>query len=363
MLGRLQIKQEIGAGIYILLIVGLTSILIASFYPRPLESNEVIEVYRLDYLNSYLTNHRVLVIFSSETCLECLKLTYKYSELRQLLPSEILLIEIPLIRGTTDMIFRKYNIVKTPTFIVYDHGDQVARYDGLISLNPDEIVSWVLNSFEYMEGASGNKGVTFDFSPLGIIAPFILGALIAFSPCSLPFLFLVSGGLLRESRDRIKPKKLLELFLLFVAGLFSSLIIAVYAFSWLSGFVLKSLIFLGLFLIFTGLLSLFGRHIHLKTGLYKEGVRGLYFMSGFLALQCNLPIFLGAAALLSYSLTLVEKTHMMLQLLGLLVAYALALGIAHYIVMKIGKYDKVSRLVGVMSGVIFVGVGVVLLLF
>jgi cytochrome c biogenesis protein CcdA/thioredoxin-related protein len=344
----------------VLLIIIVTSLILASIYPIRINREGVMEIYDSGHLKALLKDNTGLVIFSSETCPDCVKLMQRYSELRQLLPENILLIEVLFKPGLTDRIFDEYSIMITPTFMVFRDGELVARYDGLISDDPTIIAQWVMHNYSSNQTSYLQKSLPLN---LGVVALVILGFLAAFSPCSLPFLFIVGGGIAKEASRTKDSKKLLIPIILFSAGILVSVALLTMFFSVISKLFFKTILFAGLILIFAGVYSVIGQGVsRFSIKVERKNDYSIYFLSGFVAIQCNAPLVLGSAGILTTSVLTNKWLVALGMLLGMWIAFILALISVTVIAKKTSWLTKNYRVVEIATGLIFLVAGIILVL-
>jgi len=320
-----------------------------------------LEIYSEGQLESASKGRAVLLVFSSDSCPDCIRLSRKYGEIRQLLPEGVLLAEIPYKPGVTDSLFDMYRVTATPTLFVMRDGKVIARREGMVTESPADIAEWVSSSL----GGSTNKesGRSPLSASLGLFALPALGFLAAFSPCSLPFVIAVGGAVASELSSAGSSKRALYPLLAFSAGAFASLLMLALSFSALMLVVHRIEVFTALLMIMVGTLSLF------SSGLYpsfskvprRGGAYAVYALSGMIAIQCSAPLFLGSAVLVSAGFLKFGVLRPLLALLGMWVAYLGASLLASVLFKGASLLVKNPRLVDALVAAAFLAAGVILL--
>jgi len=339
----------------------LAALLTSLLYPALPEKEGVFEIYSEDQLEFASRGRAVLLVFSSDSCPDCIRLSRKYSEIRQLLPEGVLLAEVPYKPGVTDSLFEMYGVTVTPTLFVMRDGKVVARREGLATENPADIAEWVSSSL----GGSTNQesGRAPLSTSLGLFALPALGFLAAFSPCSLPFVIAVGGAVASELSSAGSSKRALYPLLAFSAGAFASLLLLALSFSALMLVVHRIEVFTAVLMIMVGTLSLS------SSGLYPSfskiprgrGAYAVYALSGMIAIQCSAPLFVGSAALLSAGFLKFGVLRPALALLGMWAAYLVASLLASVLFKGASLLVKNARLVDALAAVAFFAAGILFL--
>lgn len=346
----------------VLLLIILASLILVLIYPTEINKKDIIEIYNQDYFYSLVEEHRALVIFSSETCPDCVELMGRYNEIRGLLQDDVLLIEVLYKPGLTDELFKNYAITVTPTFMVVSEKKVIARHDGILSKKPEDIARWVSASLS-SQGVDNQDKYGYSIYKLGLFTAVVLGFLTAFSPCSLPFLLMISTSLVKEGLTNKKSLQKFMPFFIFSLGTFFSLLLLTFFFSLVSKLILKTLFFLGFVLVFTGFCSLYDDHPNnFSFGVGKRDFYAIYFLSGLVATQCNAPLLLGSAAIISYSMNYGDLLLGILTLFGMWIVYLLALVAMMIVSRKIDLFVRYSSWIEKATGIVFIIVGIVILL-
>lgn len=249
---------------------------------------------------------RVAVFFSEESCSDCAKMSPLWQKVSEMYGGSIAFLEVSYSLETSQ-IFAKYDVVNTPTFILFADGSNVSRFNGAFS-SPSAMEQFVqngsTNSQSLIGSYLGNLSFLESETP-AILISLVLGICVFASPCALPLLpgylgFLV--GVSSKSKRRIGISSLSS----FASGLAGILVVGVLFV--VLGDLFWSVIVAGKLLIVFALMALGAASIlglgifasasrYLKVGNEAKETRGVTsysFIYGLLALGCSLPLMAGA---------------------------------------------------------------------
>ncbi len=250
---------------------------------------------------------RVAVFYSETGCSDCNAMRPLWQALATEYGGSIALVEVRY-STTTAPLFGTYNIMKTPTFILFVGGVRVAEHEGTFASTE------TMNEFLQTDASSGSSGpASSSLSPQmafltsespSLVISAILGVGVFASPCVLPLLPGYVGFLAARPKG---TKRSIELSSIssFAAGAVGIMLVG-------SLFILLGNLFwpilLGGKLVISFALMALGLAALLGVGLFHSGARILGAWSssdrirgistyallyGFLSLGCSLPFMIG----------------------------------------------------------------------
>ena len=301
----MSVKAEKNSVLLILLAALAISLPLLSNHLSSMQDSTALSVTPQGFDSLITGNRRVAVFFSTPGCPDCdtmrsiwQALSVKYSGSMRFLEVEYSLI--------TATIFDKYDVLQTPTFILFAKGENVTRYEGSFA-SPEKMD-------QFLQMAYGNgKWLALGNQPTFLLAPespsllisILLGISVFASPCVLPLLpgylaVIFAGG--KKDKVRVVVASVSS----FVFGTASILLVSFIfvilgdAF-WnllLMGKLLMSFVLMGL-----GLATLFGistltvvpRVLNFSdAGRFGRSVSTYSLLFGLLSIGCSLPFVVGA---------------------------------------------------------------------
>jgi len=319
------------------------------------------------------TGGAVAVMFRSDTCPTCERM---YPYWRMLEEKALFLgfkaYDVKLTRDTST-IFNKYMVQDLPTFIVFYDGKPIARYVGPFTPEDGNVtramIDWVLGALEgrslgvrEAESATVQRtwtaGAAFAAS---VAAAAAAGVVSAFSPCVLPLLITNSIALARRRRNPGIAGCLVCSFSAF-AGIMAVGVVFLLASGLLAGVQTVLTGIVAVAVMAAGISSLFGlpAEIPVARSIRSGSLAAFCGLYGFLALQCNLPLVVGA-------LLLVAGSGGFTQGLPVLFAFSLGLSlplsIAVYFGPRLAVLTSRTEVLERLGGTVMVLAGAVLLAY
>ena len=348
----------------IILLSSLTVGLLATFNPSELALGGGAQRGELD-----LENGVVAVMLWSETCRTCEALKPYWERIEESPPEGVRVTDVPLIPGETDRIFVRYGARVTPTFLLLKDGKVVARIDGGFQAEDPEafLRSWIEKSLAGIPSASSSGSEGPEQGLLTLLVLPLVGAAIAFSPCSAPVVaaYATMGRVRRGSEYAACAGAsflgVLALGALIAAG--AALVLGVLE---------------GLRVALASAAILFGVMTVLAASetcpspsrsllnLSRAGLPVACFSFGLIAMECSLPLLVGYLAIAGTSGGPISSLlGVGLLALGVGVALAAMLYLTSKASSKLSGPSGSSRQVWIerISGAVLVGLGAYILLF
>ncbi|MGA2874528.1 MAG: thioredoxin domain-containing protein, partial [Nitrososphaerales archaeon] len=147
---------------------------------------------------------KLAVFFSTQDCTDCAKMSPVWQRVSEMYGGSISFLEVSYSLESSQ-IFAKYNVVNTPTFILFVDGSNVSRHNGLFS-SPNSIEQFVQNgSSSKQSSAYSSQIALLESESPAILISVVLGIGVFASPCVLPLLpgylgFLVRGESKKDKR-------------------------------------------------------------------------------------------------------------------------------------------------------------------
>jgi cytochrome c-type biogenesis protein len=282
----------------------------------------------------------------------------------------------------TSMVFDRYDVLITPTFILFAGGANVSRYDGSFA-SPDKMNQFLQTVLSYgtdharKSSALGNQPTFFPGSESpSLLISIILGISVFASPCVLPLVpgylaFLFARGKKNKSRIGVASASslvfgvasiLLVGFIFVILGdVFWSLL--------LMGKLLISfvLLALGLAMLFdVSVFTMAPKILNVSSGEGAGFARSVSIYSllfGFLSLSCSLPFLVGA---LLNIVAGVDVYSMVLRLLAFAVGFAFPLAALTFatgfgVSISASRLRKVSSIMSKIGGASMIAASLLLL--
>jgi len=256
-----------------------------------------------------ISTDRVAVFFSTLGCTDCDRMRPLWQALSVKYSGSISFVELEY-SLMTSRVFDRYDVLETPTFILFAGGANVSRYDGSFT-SPDKMDQFLQTVYGTDHAKSAALGNQATFPPASesssLLISTILGISVFASPCVLPALpgylaFLFAKGEKKKSRIGVASASsfvfgaasiLLAGFIFVILGdVFWSLL--------LTGKLVISfaLLALGLAMFFdVGIFTIAPKILDVSSGVgsgFARSVSGYSFLFGFLSLTCSLPFLVGA---------------------------------------------------------------------
>jgi cytochrome c biogenesis protein CcdA len=362
-------------------------LLVASAISLPIFSNRLsstrdsaaLSLTPQEFDSLIIRTDRVAVFFSATGCLDCnrmrslwLALSVKYSDSISFVEVEYSLM--------TSRVFDRYDVLETPTFILFVGGANVSRYDGSFA-SPDKLDQFLQTAYgtdhAIKSSALGNQSTFFPGSESpSLLISIILGISVFASPCVLPFVpgylaFLFAGG--KKSKSRIGVASASSLVFgaasILLVGFIFVILGDVFWSLLLMGKLLISfvLLALGLAMLFdVGALTMAPKILNVSSGEGAEFARSVSTYSllfGFLSLSCSLPFLVGA---LLNIVAGVDVYSMALRLLAFAVGFASPLAALTFatgvgVSISASRLRKVSSIMSKIGGASMIAASLLLL--
>lgn len=317
----------------------------------------------------------VAVMFRSETCPTCERM-YPYWRVveEKALELGFRAYDVKLTRETS-RVFDRYGVHDLPTFIVFYDGEPVARYVG--AFTPDDgnitraMIEWVAASIQgsRLEAAVEEQGPQAqqqgqESSPFAALAASVAAALAAgvvasLSPCVLPLLVTNSVALARRGRGP-GIAGCLACSLSAFAGVMAVGVVFLLASSLLAEVQTVVMSVVAVAVVAAGVSSLLGLPVEMPSSRrIRSGSLAVFCgLYGLLALQCSLPMVVGALLLVLGSGGLGKGLVVLLAFsLGLSLPLSAALYLGPRMAALAGRVEVLER----AGGAVMVLAGVVLL--
>ncbi len=281
------------------------------------------------------------VMFSSETCPVCKAMEPYW---RRLASAEGLPVDfwILMLNNDTVRVFLENNVTETPTFILYVDGVEKARHVGaftggnITTIMLEWAIAGVHGQASYTRSGDTTPIESGHAQTLGVLTALLLGFLAALSPCVFPMLAayastIASQGTVARTRAAIAA---FTAAMLGAAGIGLIFLLLGNAAAGL-GEVLT--LAAGVAVTAAGVLGVLGVPIHLSLPASSgRGIVGFSLLYGVLAVQCSLPLVLGALLLVAGA-----GAGGLLPLVGFTLGIAVPVGA---VVLLAGRWSKLSML-------------------
>lgn len=251
---------------------------------------------------------KVAVFFSEQDCSNCAEMTPVWKTVSGMYGNSIIFVEVGYSLETSQ-IFANYDVVSTPTFILFVNGANVSRFNGPFA-SPSAMEQFVQNDSSASQTVTGTYLGQLAFlqseSP-AILISLVLGICVFASPCVLPLLPGYLGFLVRNESGKGKKMTGISSLSSFAAGLAGILLVGILFV--VLGSIFWNVIIAGRLLIVFVLMALGAASI-LGLGLFSSlsrflgarnsdessirSITSYSFMYGFLSLGCSLPLMAGA---------------------------------------------------------------------
>ena len=324
---------------------------------------------------------RAAVFFSTTGCTDCNRMGLLWQVLSAKYSGSISFVEVEY-SLMTSRIFDRYDILETPTFILFAGGANVSRYDGSFA-SPDRMDQFLQTALSYRTdhaikpSALGNQP-TLAPPPesSSLLISIILGISVFASPCVLPLVpgylaFLFGKG--KKDKRRIAVASASSLVFgaagILLVGLVFIILGAAFWSLLLVGKLLVSFVLLALglaVLLDVSIVTVAPEIVSLSSGAgrFARGVSAYSLLFGFFSLSCSLPFVLGA---LLNVMAGVDVYSMALRLLAFAVGFASSLAVLTFATgagLRISalKLRKVSSIMSKIGGASMIAASLLLLI-
>jgi len=319
---------------------------------------------------------RVAAFFSTTGCSDCDKMSPLWHALEVKYTGSMRFIEVEYGLMTSE-IFDKYNILETPTFILFVGGANVSRHDGLFA-SPTELEQFLQSAY----GTDHAKQSAFSqlyLPPVSEIPSSLISVLLGISvfasPCVLPMMpGYISVILAKDKKNG--PSRCAAFVSSLVFGAAGILLVGVLFV--IVGDVLWSLLLMGRLLVVFALLAL-GLAMLLNVSILSSSTRiinpsranvhaksiAVYsFLFGFLSMSCSLPLLAGAVLNIVSGVDIYSMT---LRLMTFTAGFAFPLAVLTFTIgtgqkITASKLSRLSDIISRIGGLSMVAASMLVLL-
>ena len=172
-----------------MVLLGIFAIMIAlsANYMASAQNNSAMNVSPQKFETLATASGKLAVFFSTQSCTECAEMSPAWQRVEAMYGGSTTFLEVSYSMETSQ-IFEKYNVVNTPTFIIFVEGSNVSRHDGVFS-SANEMEQFIQNGSANSQSfaVSGQLALLESESPALLISV-VLGIGLFASPCVLPLL-------------------------------------------------------------------------------------------------------------------------------------------------------------------------------
>ncbi len=302
---RLDTGRHVDVGLYVLVAVALGAAL--AFYlaiagpgiDARLSYNTGCTVFSTRAFNKLLegSSTPVLVMFSSDSCPVCKMIEPDWLDACSSSDSYTFKLLLLKLNDDTINIFIEYNIEETPTFILFNGAEPVARLTGAPEGGVEDILEWATIQATTLQPGTPEPGTGMGMLILAAPTLFAAGLAAAASPCVLPLLAAYST-LVAATGTGAGYGRLARFTVTLTSAAAGGVVISLLFLAFgriLAGAGTILALTAGIVLAAAGLLELLGvpSYTGVKT-LRGRGVIAMSFLYGVLSLQCSLPLVAGA---------------------------------------------------------------------
>lgn len=372
-------KAEKNTIFLILLAASAISLPIFSNRLSSIRDSVALSVTPQEFDSLIISTDRVAVFFSTMGCADCDRMRPLWQALSVKYSGSISFVELEY-SLVTSRVFDRYDVLETPTFILFVGGANVSRYDGSFA-SPDKMDQFLQAAYGTDHAKSSALGNQPTFLPASesssLLISIILGISVFASPCVLPLIpgylvFLFARGKKNKSRIGVASASSLvfgaaSIFLIcfifvILGDVFWSLL--------LMGKLVISFVLLALglaTLLDVSILTIAPNILKVSSAAgtgFARSVSTYSLLFGFLSLSCSLPFLVGA---LLNIVTGVDVYSMALRLLAFAVGFASPLAALTFatgagVNISAPKLRKVSSIMPKIGGASMIAASLLLLI-